>query len=112
MHMLVAFSVENYRSFRERVTLSMVAADLNSRPKELDSTNLFSARADLQLLTSAALYGANASGKSNLIGALHFMRSFVLNSSRETRLRDLINVIPYRLNTETEQGNCEMVQCG
>jgi len=100
--MLVAFSVENYSSFKERVTLSMVAADLRSKPKELDSSNVFLARDDLKLLTSAAVYGANASGKSNLIAALTFMRSFVLNSSRETRLRQPVNVTPYRLSTETE----------
>lgn len=101
--MLVAFSVENYRSFKERVTLSMVAADLSSRPKELDSTNVFSARDNLNLLTSAAIYGANASGKSNLVAALNFMRTFVLNSARETVSRERVNVTPYRLSTETEQ---------
>jgi uncharacterized protein len=101
--MLVAFSVENYRSFKERVTFSLVAADLSSKPKDLDSTNVFLARDDLKLLTSAAVYGANASGKSNLVAALRFMRRFVLNSSRETRLRQPINVLPYRLSTETEK---------
>lgn len=80
----------------------MVAADLHSRPPELDTTNVFQARDDLNLLTSAAVYGANASGKSNLIAALHFMRNLVLNSSRDTRLREPIDVAPYRLSTETE----------
>ena len=101
--MLVAFSVENYRSFKGRVTLSMVAADLSSKPKELDSTNVFQARDNLTLLTSAAIYGANASGKSNLVAAMNFMRSFVLNSSRETQLREPVRVAPYRLSTETEK---------
>lgn len=101
--MLVAFSVENYRSFKDRVTLSMVAADLSSKPKELDSTNVFQARDGLSLLTSAAIYGANASGKSNLVAAIIFMRNLVLNSSRETRLREPVSVTPYRLNTATEQ---------
>jgi uncharacterized protein len=101
--MLIAFSVENYRSFKSQVTFSMVAAELSSKPKELDSTNVFEVREDLRLLTSAAIYGANASGKSNLIAAISFMRSLVLNSSRETRLRQSINVVPFRLSTATEQ---------
>lgn len=101
--MLVAFSVENYRSFKDRVTLSLVAADLSSVPKELDTTNIFTARDTLNLLTSAAIYGANASGKSNLVAAMGFMRNMVLNSSRETRLREPVRVTPFRLNTVTEQ---------
>lgn len=100
--MLIAFSVENYRSFKERVTLSMVAADLHSKPPELDQTNVFTPRAGVQLLTSAAIYGANASGKSNLIDALRFMRSFVLNSSRETRLHEPVHVTPFRLRSDME----------
>lgn len=99
--MLVAFSVENYRSFQERVTLSMVAADLKSRPETLDHTNVFPAHDDLHLLTSAAVYGANAGGKSNLVAAIRFMRSLVLNSSRETRLREPVNVAPFRLSSDT-----------
>ncbi len=101
--MLVAFSVENYRSFKERVTLSMLAADLSSKPPTLDSSNVFQPRDDLKLLTSAAIYGANASGKSNLVAALSFMRSYILNSSRETSLREPVNITPYRLSTETEK---------
>jgi hypothetical protein len=81
----------------------MLAADLRSKPSELDTNNVFQARGDLKLLTSAAIYGANASGKSNLVAALSFMRNFILNSSRETRLRQPVNITPYRLSTETEQ---------
>jgi uncharacterized protein len=100
--MLIAFSIENYRSFKERATLSMVAAELRSRPPQLDTNNLFTARDDLQLLTSAVIYGANASGKSNLVAGLGFMRDLVLNSSRETRLHDPIPVQPYTLSSTTE----------
>lgn len=100
--MLVEFSVGNYRSFKEQVTLSMVAANISSRPETLDQQNVFSPAADLQLLTSAAIYGANASGKSNLIRALHFMRMFVLTSSRETQITEAIPVEAFRLSTTTE----------
>lgn len=102
--MLVAFSVENYRSFKDLVTFSMVAADLSSRPKDLDHTNVFLAHENLHLdlLTSAAVYGANAGGKSNLVAAIHFMRNLVLNSSRETRLRQPVAVSPFRLSSDTE----------
>lgn len=99
--MLIEFSVGNYRSFKDPVTLSMVAADISSKPEELDTNNRFQVTADVYLLTSAAIYGANASGKSNLIKALNFMRTFVLASSRETQTMDRINVDPFMLSTAT-----------
>ncbi|MEA5597987.1 ATP-binding protein [Rivularia sp. UHCC 0363] len=100
--MLIEFSVGNYRSFKERVTFSMVAANIVAKDKELDENNVFAVDKELKLLKSAAIYGANASGKSNLAKALSFMRWFMVNSSRETQSTDPIDVEPFRLSTETE----------
>lgn len=100
--MLVEFSVGNYRSFKQKVTLSMVAANISSKPESLDRENVFSVEPGVKLLTSAAVYGANASGKSNLIKALAFMRNFVRFSSRESQIEETIPVEPFRLSTETE----------
>jgi hypothetical protein len=55
----------------------------------------------LKLLTSAAVYGANASGKSNLIEALNFVCSFISVSARGTRATGGIRVEPFRLSAET-----------
>ncbi len=100
--MLIEFTVGNFCSFKERVTLSMVAAKLKSLDPQLDSNNTFKVEDDLTLLTSAAIYGANASGKSNLIKALGFMRRYVLSSSRESQADEPIHTIPYRLDVKTE----------
>ena len=100
--MLIEFSVANYRSFRDEVTFSMVASPLESQDRELDERNLFAAPGDLNLLTSGAIYGANASGKSNFISAIHFMRHFVINSTNSTDETGGIDVEPFRLSTETE----------
>jgi hypothetical protein len=72
--MLIEFSVANYKSFKERVTFSMVAAKLKSRDKDLDYNNTFRIDNDLILLKSAAIYGANASGKRNFVSALKVMQ--------------------------------------
>jgi AAA15 family ATPase/GTPase len=80
----------------------MVAASLVSKNKALDEENTIKVDEDLTLLTSAAIYGANASGKSNLASAIHFMRDFVLDSSRGTQIEDIIEVERFRLSTETE----------
>ncbi|MCP4610040.1 MAG: AAA family ATPase, partial [Planctomycetes bacterium] len=90
--MLIRFNVENYRSFKDLVTFSMVAAKLSAKHKELDINNLFPISNSINLLKSAAIYGANASGKSNLLDAVGFMRQFVLTSSRESLSTDPIDV--------------------
>lgn len=100
--MLIEFTVGNFRSFKENVTFSMVAAKLAAKNKELDANNVFCVDEQLPLLTSAAIYGANASGKSNLIAALRFMRNLVLNSSKESQAEERILAEPFRLSTETE----------
>lgn len=101
--MLIEFSVANYRSFKEQVTFSMVAANVVAREKKLDENNVFAVDKELKLLKSAAIYGANASGKSNLARALAFMKWFMVNSSKETQSTDEIDVEPFRLSTETDE---------
>ena len=100
--MLIEFSVGNYRSFKEQVTFSMVAANLVAKDKKLDENNVFEVDNDLKLLKSAAIYGANASGKSNLATALNFMKWFMINSSKETQSTEKIGVERFKLSTETE----------
>jgi AAA15 family ATPase/GTPase len=100
--MLIEFSVANYRSFKDKVTLSMVSADIVSEDAELDQNNVFQVDDQLKLLKSAAIYGANASGKSNLVKALSFMRWLMINSSKETQSTEEINVEPFILSTQTE----------
>ncbi|MEH2191927.1 MAG: ATP-binding protein [Nostoc sp.] len=80
----------------------MVAADLVAKDKKLDDNNVFEIDNDLKLLKSAAIYGANASGKSNLATALKFMRWFIINSSKETQSTEKIGVERFKLSTETE----------
>lgn len=79
----------------------MVAANLVAKDKRLDENNIFKVDADLSLLKSAAIYGANASGKSNLAQAMSFMKWFMINSSKETQSTEKIDVEPFRLSTET-----------
>ncbi|MBX0330173.1 ATP-binding protein [Oscillochloris sp. ZM17-4] len=98
--MFIEFSVGNFRSFKDTVTLSAVAATIRSQPPELDTENVFVVDDQLSLLKSVAVYGANASGKSNIIAALRFMRFFVLNSLRELRVSHPLTVEPFRLSTE------------
>jgi AAA15 family ATPase/GTPase len=101
--MLIGFSVGNYKSFKETVTLSMVASSIPEEDKDLNENNVFPINDKLSLLKSAAIYGANASGKSNLVAAINFMKWLVLNSSKETQVSDAIDTEAFRLSTETEK---------
>ena len=91
--MFIQFTVSNFLSIKEAVTLNMTAV---STIKEFGDNIITTDKANL--LKSAAIYGANASGKSKLLMALNFFESFVINSSRETQVNDKINVSPFRLN--------------
>ena len=71
--MLVDFSVENYRSISEEVTLSAVAQSAayrqTARPdREIAQTFKVEGR-DIELLPVLGVFGANASGKSNVVKA-------------------------------------------
>ncbi|KAA3606431.1 MAG: ATP-binding protein [Calditrichaeota bacterium] len=94
--MLIEFSVGNFLSFKETVTFSMVSASIKEHPKNTFESGKF------KLLKSAEIYGANASGKSNLLKAMDFMKGFVQNSSKESQVFQKIKVENFRLSTETE----------
>jgi AAA15 family ATPase/GTPase len=96
--MLIEFRVKNFLSFKDVVTFSMVAASISGH----EDNNVFPVN-KLKLLKSSVLYGANASGKSNLLKAMGFMRWLVLNSSKEMQATEPIEVEHFRLSTETEK---------
>lgn len=73
--MLVEFRVKNFRSFRNEQVLSLVA----NSDKTLNEN--CTAIGKLRLLKSVGIYGANASGKSNLIKAINTMQELVLDSA-------------------------------
>lgn len=97
--MLIQFSVENYRSFREEQTLSLVAGkDVAHRDSLIECGEKF------RLSKVASIYGANASGKSNLVKAMEAMEHFVLSSATQMNLGDDIECAsPFRLDASTAQ---------
>lgn len=95
--MLLEFTVGNYLSFKSKATLSMLATSI----KEHLDTNIFSTER-YDLLKGAIIYGANASGKSNMIKAMATMRRLVLQSFEQSSADDL-DITPFLLNTESEK---------
>jgi len=76
--MLIEFSVENYRSIKNKITFSMVA----SRYYKNLSNNLYHTKILKKdnLLRSSLIYGPNASGKTNVIHALYVIKNLVIES--------------------------------
>ena len=94
--MLIEFRIKNFRSLRDEQVLSLVA----STDKTLIGTNARATglKAAPHLLKSAVIYGANASGKSNLIKALQYMRGVVLESAALQPGQTFDRLQPFRLD--------------
>lgn len=89
--MLVQFSVANFLSFNEEQVFSMVASIGDQHPAHLIPDV---PRKGESLLRGAAIYGANAAGKSNLVHALRFAQTLILEGTRGSQS---IPVRPFRL---------------
>ena len=65
--MLIRFRTSNFLSFDQEQELSMIAGNTKKKENHLINQN------NLKLLKFSAIYGANASGKSNLLKAINFI---------------------------------------
>ena len=97
--MLIEFRVKNFRSLRDEQVLSLVA----SKDKTLNDTHTQATgiTAAPTLVRSAVVYGANASGKSNLIKALQYMRWVVTESATASQPGKTFAIQPFRLDVES-----------
>ncbi|WP_422451096.1 AAA family ATPase [Endozoicomonas sp. ALB091] len=95
--MLLRFSVENYRSFRDRVELSMVPSRVRTHSGHVIPPGN---PKDIGALKAAVIYGANASGKSNLIKAMHFARLMIVQGSPQGKN---LNYDPFLLDKDCSQ---------
>ena len=73
--MLISISLENFKSFHKLTTFNMIASNkLRNNKERIGYKN------GISILKSAVIYGANASGKSNLVEAFRFIRECVLST--------------------------------
>ncbi len=97
--MLVQFSVSNYRSIKDEVVLNLSAASISEHEDHVFDAGKKYGR----LLRCGAIYGANASGKSNLIRAMSFLRYFVMRSATKMQAGDpIMGISPFKLDAECE----------
>ncbi len=97
--MLVEFRIKNFCSLRDEQVLSLVATkDKTLQDSNTQATGISAAP---NVLRSVVIYGANASGKSNLIKALQYMRGVVTESATAIAPSQIFGVQPFRLDSDS-----------
>ena len=92
--MILEFSVANFLSFKDKVTFSMLANATNG----LDDNYIISN--DRRVLKTNAIYGANASGKTNLFKILTIVIS-MLRSSNIVNINAKLPIVPFKFDKKT-----------
>ncbi len=99
--MIVQFSIENFLSFKEQNTFSMVATPLREDAALTENVLVPISDTGVSLLKSALILGPNASGKSNVIKAFDFFKRFIVNSFKDVQAGEEIGVENFRLDVRT-----------
>lgn len=100
--MLIQFNFKNFNSFRDEATLDLSAAKMTEFSERVISVG------GEKILPVAAVYGANASGKSNVYAAFEYMTNYVVNSFKygdEVKNFDEIRPHPFLFDEESAQAD-------
>lgn len=86
--MLIMFKAKNFTSFKDEVILDLRATSYKQHP-----SHVLEVSEDLRLLKTTAIYGANASGKSNLISAMFLFEKYIFDQfiSKTSDENDILN---------------------
>ncbi|MEI6077932.1 MAG: ATP-binding protein [Verrucomicrobiota bacterium] len=95
--MLIQFTVGNFKSFKDKATLSLEATNDDWREDDNVAQN-----GGNRLVKASAIYGPNAGGKSNFLAAMAQFRELIKESSKDTQKGEPIPVTPFRLHSTTE----------
>ncbi len=97
--MIINFSIQNFRSIKDEITLSFEA----NKSEHLEDYYIYRPSKNLRLLKIAILYGANASGKTNILLALDFLRELVLKP--KDKKTEELNFQPFLFDEKTPKKN-------
>ena len=101
--MLVQFSVKNFMSFKEKQDFSMEAGIGDENPDNIININ----ESNERVLKTTALYGANASGKTNLIKAFSVAIMMIRLSNNRQPGEKLLQMEPFAFDENTKKEPCE-----
>lgn len=97
MNMLHQFTFKNFKSFKEEATLDLLATSIKEH-----ASDVVTDVCDEQVLKVAAIYGANASGKSNVLDAFQIMRSLVMHSFSQGEETNKLAPEPFWFSASSE----------
>lgn len=98
--MILEFCANNFLSLKDEMRLSLLASNL--KEEQLEANDLLPlADTGMSALRSAVIYGANASGKSNVLKAFNFYKQFIVGSFKNSQAGEAIEVENFRLNAKT-----------
>ena len=98
--MILEFCATNYLSIKDELKFSFIATPLKESCSE--PNDLFPLEdTGISLVRSAVVYGANASGKSNVVKAFGFYKRFIAESFKNSQAGEAIDVENFRLNATT-----------
>lgn len=98
--MILEFYVNNYLSIKEDLKVSFVGTTLKESLPDPNDMILVS-DTGMSLVRSAVIYGANASGKTNVLKAIAFYKRFIMDSFKNSQAGEAIDVETFRLNATT-----------
>ncbi len=96
--MLLEFSCSNHRSIRDEILFSAIAGSDKTYAENIEKV------ADVEVLKSSVIYGANGSGKSNFIDAIAFVKNLVSNSINHQPGQGILQV-PHKLEGYERKSN-------
>ena len=101
--MLIDFTMRNFMSFRDEVSLSMVASNTVKECEEHEgNSNITVTESGKRYLRTAAIYGANGSGKSTVVAAMSLFKSMVLQSFVNEAIVTQLSNLYYHFDTDSQ----------
>ena len=103
--MILEIRLSNFFSIKDEVVLDMQAASIQTKKaKELEENTFVCGNE--RLLKTVAIYGANASGKTNILNAIGFFRMLVLRMPKDRNAKT--GVVPFMLDDTSRNEKTKM----
>ncbi|MDN3655411.1 ATP-binding protein [Ferruginibacter paludis] len=104
--MILNFFIKNYRSFKDDVTFSLIAEASKSKENNVFNQVIGKAGDEIRLLNTAMIYGANASGKSNLIKAVFAIVNYIGHDKLKVG-ESILLFSPFKFDIDTAKAPTE-----